>query len=86
MAALLIPLNFVVFAAMRERGLVIAGIAPRFGLLFLESVVVAILCRPENSAWCARRHAANDVPVWAMAGLAAAVDIHPALYADPKTD
>jgi hypothetical protein len=34
---------------MRERGLIIAGIAPRFGLLFLESVVFAVLCRPENS-------------------------------------
>ncbi len=75
MAALLIPLNFVVFAAMRERGLVIAGIAPRFGLLFLESVVVAILCRPENSAMVARRHAANEVPVWVMAGLAAATGV-----------
>jgi diguanylate cyclase (GGDEF)-like protein len=49
LAALLIPLNFIVFAQMRERGLTIAGIAPRFGLLFLESVVFAVLCRPENS-------------------------------------
>jgi diguanylate cyclase (GGDEF)-like protein len=75
MAALLIPLNFVLFASMRERGLVIAGIAPRFGLLFLESVVVAILCRPENSAMVARREAANEVPVWVMAGLAAATGV-----------
>ena len=30
LAALLIALNFIVFAAMRERGFVIAGIAPRF--------------------------------------------------------
>ena len=49
LAALLIPLNFIAFAAMRERGLVVAGIAPRFGLLFLESVVFAVACRPENS-------------------------------------
>ena len=42
LAALLIPLNFIVFASMRERGLIIAGIAPRFGLLFLESVVFAV--------------------------------------------
>src|ERR1700730_11274773 len=49
LAALLIPLNFIAFAQMRERGLTIAGIAPRFGLLFLESVVFAVLCRPENS-------------------------------------
>jgi diguanylate cyclase (GGDEF)-like protein len=50
LAALLIPLNLVAFAQMRERGLTIAGIAPRFGLLFLESVVFAVLCRPENSS------------------------------------
>jgi diguanylate cyclase (GGDEF)-like protein len=49
LAAFLIPLNFVAFAQMRERGLIIAGIAPRFGLLFLESVVFAVWCRPENS-------------------------------------
>ena len=42
LAALLIPVNFIVFARMRERGLVIAGIAPRFGLLFLESVMFAV--------------------------------------------
>src|ERR1700730_18215086 len=49
LAALLIPLNFIAFAQMRERGLSVAGIAPRFGLLFLEAVVFAVLCRPENS-------------------------------------
>jgi len=49
LAAFLIPLNFVAFAHMRERGLIFAGIAPRFGLLFLESVVFAVWCRPENS-------------------------------------
>src|SRR6202790_5732976 len=49
LAALLIPLNFIAVAQMRERALTTAGIAPRFGLLFLESVVFAVLCRPENS-------------------------------------
>jgi diguanylate cyclase (GGDEF)-like protein len=73
LAALLIPLNFIMFAAMRERGLIIAGIAPRFGLIFLESVVVAVLCRPENSAVTSRHPNTADVPVWVMAGLAAAV-------------
>ncbi|MFZ1918795.1 MAG: GGDEF domain-containing protein [Terriglobales bacterium] len=72
LAALLIPLNFIVFAAMRERGLVIAGIAPRFGLLFFESVVVAVLCRPENSAITARGPNRADIPIWALAGLVAA--------------
>ncbi len=49
LAALLIPLNFIAFATMRERRLTVAGIAPRFGLLFLESVFFAVMCRPENS-------------------------------------
>lgn len=49
LCGVLIPLNYAVFAAMRERGLSIAGVAPRFGVLFLESVVVAVACRPENS-------------------------------------
>jgi diguanylate cyclase (GGDEF)-like protein len=75
LAALLIPLNFIIFAAWRERGFVIAGIAPRFGLLFIESVVVAVLCRPENSAIAARGPNRADIPVWALAGLAAAVAV-----------
>ena len=76
LAALLIALNFIVFAAMRERGFVIAGIAPRFGLLFIESVVVAALCRPENSVVVPRHPPSlSSVPVWAMAGLVAAVGL-----------
>jgi diguanylate cyclase (GGDEF)-like protein len=46
----LVPLNSVAFAYMRERGLTIPGVTPRFGLLFLESVFTAVLCRPESSA------------------------------------
>ena len=73
--ALLVPLNFIVFAATRERGLVIAGIAPRFGLLFLESVAVAVLCRPENSPAPVHSHNAASVPlwIWTLTALAAAV-------------
>ena len=74
LAALLVPTNFIVFATMRERGFVIAGIAPRFALLFLESVVVAVFCRPENSVANAHRPGVGEIPVWALAGfLAAAV-------------
>lgn len=71
LAALLIPLNFIVFAAMRERGLTIAGIAPRFGLLFLESVVFAVLCRPENSPANSHPRAA-PIPLWILLSFAAA--------------
>ena len=75
LAALLIPLNFIVFAAMRERGLVIAGIAPRFGLLFLESVIFAVLCRPENSP--ARPLHAGDpaIPLWILLSFVAATAV-----------
>ena len=73
LSALLIPINFMVFAVMRERGLVIAGIAPRAGILFLESVVVAVLCRPENSAAGSSRPNLGEIPVWALVGFVAAV-------------
>jgi diguanylate cyclase (GGDEF)-like protein len=66
LAALLVPLNFIVFAAMRERGLIIAGIAPRFGLLFLESVVFAVLCRPENSPANPHHSGAAAIPLWIL--------------------
>ena len=66
LAALLIPLNFIVFAAMRERGLIIAGIAPRFGLLFLESVVFAVLCRPENSPDNPHHPGVATIPLWIL--------------------
>ncbi len=75
LAALLIPLNFIVFASMRERGLVIAGVAPRFGLLFLESVIFAVLCRPENSP--ARPLHAGDpaIPLWILLSFVAATAV-----------
>ena len=44
--AFLLPLNFILLSLMRERGLGIPAITPRLVLLFLESVFVAILCRP----------------------------------------
>jgi diguanylate cyclase (GGDEF)-like protein len=74
LAALLIPLNFIVFAQMRERGLIIAGVAPRFGLLFLESVVFAVMCRPENSP--ANPHpGASAIPLWIFLSFVAAAAV-----------
>jgi diguanylate cyclase (GGDEF)-like protein len=75
LAALLIPLNFIVFAQMRERGLTIAGIAPRFGLLFLESVVFAVLCRPENSFVNPLHPSAFPIPLWILLSFAAAIAV-----------
>ncbi len=48
--ALLLPVNFALFAFVRERGLAIPAIASRLGLLFVESVFVAVLCRPDEVA------------------------------------
>src|SRR5208282_3931000 len=73
LAALLVPLNFIVFASMRERGLIIAGVAPRFGLLFLESVVFAVLCRPENSPANPPHPAAAAIPLWIVLSFVAAI-------------
>jgi diguanylate cyclase (GGDEF)-like protein len=41
----LLPLNFIVLSLMRERGLGLDLIASRLGLLFLQSVFVAVICR-----------------------------------------
>ncbi|MGA3195989.1 MAG: GGDEF domain-containing protein [Terriglobales bacterium] len=64
LVAFLVPLNFIVFASIRERGLAIEGIAPRLGLLFLESVVVAVLCRPENAAVSKVQSSIGEIPNW----------------------
>jgi len=75
LAALLIPLNFAVFASVRERGLIIAGTAPRFGLLFLESVIFAVLCRPENSLSSSNRNAGHAIPPWILLSFLIAVAV-----------
>jgi diguanylate cyclase (GGDEF)-like protein len=74
LSAILIPLNFIVFALARERGVVIAAVAPRFGLLFLESVVVAVLCRPENSEVIPHK-AGDHLPLWMLLGFVAAIGV-----------
>jgi len=47
--SLLLPLNFIIFSELRERGFTIPALAPRLALLLAESVLVTILCRPEQS-------------------------------------
>lgn len=63
LVAVFVPLNFIVFASMRERGLNIAGVAPRFGLLVLESAVLAALCRPTNNPAYSPHWSAFVVPL-----------------------
>jgi diguanylate cyclase (GGDEF)-like protein len=47
---LLLPLNFVLFSLQQERGFTFSSVAPLGLLLFVESVIVAVLCRPEPLA------------------------------------
>jgi diguanylate cyclase (GGDEF)-like protein len=72
LAAVLVPLNFMLFAQMRERGLIMAGIIPRFGVLFFESVAFAVLCRPENSP-AVTHEGADAIPSWILLSFAAAI-------------
>jgi diguanylate cyclase (GGDEF)-like protein len=44
----LLPVNFALFTFIRERGLAISAIASRLGLIFVESVFVAVICRPDE--------------------------------------
>jgi len=75
LAALLIPLNSIALTFLRERGLTMAGIAPRFALLFLQSVVVAVLCRPENASAAAAPGHRTGLPWWTVIAFAAAMAV-----------
>ena len=46
----LVPLNLLLLALTRERGFSFQAAVPRLVILFLESVFVAVLCRPQPSA------------------------------------
>ncbi|MGO9124755.1 MAG: diguanylate cyclase [Terriglobales bacterium] len=48
--ALLLPVNLVLFSLARERGWAVPSITSRLGLLFFESVFVALICRPGETA------------------------------------
>lgn len=45
----LVPLNFIALSAMQERGLKVAGIAPRLGMLLAQAVAMTLACRPGAS-------------------------------------
>lgn len=47
--AVLVPLNFIVLSFLRERGFTVPDVALRLLLLFLESVFVALSCRPDHA-------------------------------------
>jgi GGDEF domain-containing protein len=47
---LLLPLNFVLLSLQQEKGFTFSSIAPASLALFVQCVVVAVLCRPEPAA------------------------------------
>jgi GGDEF domain-containing protein len=58
----LLPLNFIVLSLRQEKGFVVSNLAPVGLLLFVESVIVAVLCRdePVTTAQRAVHHAAGS--------------------------
>jgi diguanylate cyclase (GGDEF)-like protein len=52
----LLPLNFVLLSFMQERGFTLSSVGPASLLLFVESVIVAVLCRPDPLAAAVRSH------------------------------
>jgi diguanylate cyclase (GGDEF)-like protein len=48
--AVLLPLNFVALAWAREHRLNTSVIVPRLGILFLQAVFVAVICRPDETS------------------------------------
>ena len=76
-SAVLVPLDFVLIALMQERGFTISATAPVGMLLFVESVIVAVLCRVAEGSSLppARAHriaTAVTLPSYALAAFAAA--------------
>jgi GGDEF domain-containing protein len=59
----LLPLNFVLLSFEREKGFVFASLGPVALLLFVESVVVAVACRPSPLAASHSAHPAAPAPL-----------------------
>ncbi len=62
---LLLPLNFVLLSFQQEKGFTPSSLAPPSLLLFVQSVIVAVLCRPEPSTAAQRalHHALAPAPL-----------------------
>src|SRR5271169_5306185 len=62
---LLLPLNFVLLSFQQEKGFTFSSVAPPALLLFVQSVIVAVLCRPEPSTAAQRalHHALAPAPL-----------------------
>jgi diguanylate cyclase (GGDEF)-like protein len=74
LVGLLLPLNFVLLSLRQEKGFAFPSVAPTALLLFVESVIVAVLCRPDAVAHAAHHAvAAGPLPFATMLAFAAAV-------------
>jgi GGDEF domain-containing protein len=62
---LLLPLNFVLLSLHQERGFSFSSIAPLSLMLFVQCVIVGVLCRPDPSAAAQRvlHHAVAPTPL-----------------------
>jgi GGDEF domain-containing protein len=58
----LVPLNFLLLSFRREKGFVVSSFAPSALVLLVESVIVAVLCRPETIAPARAHHHAAELP------------------------
>ena len=56
LVALLLPVNFVLFSLLPERGFTAPDLGTRLFLLFVQSVIVAATCRPDRSSDIAWLH------------------------------
>jgi GGDEF domain-containing protein len=62
--AALLPLNFLGFAFMRERGFTAPSTAARLSLIFVQSIFVALVCRPDHAVGPSLLTAAFMNPHW----------------------
>ena len=60
----LLPVNFALLAIARERGFALPMVAPRLLVLFVESVFVAVICRPHPAAGSSLFHGALLSRTW----------------------
>ncbi|MGA8214221.1 MAG: GGDEF domain-containing protein [Candidatus Sulfotelmatobacter sp.] len=61
---LLLPLNFVLLSLHKERGFSFSSVAPPSLLLFVQSVIVGVLCRPQPLAAArALHHVSSPAPL-----------------------
>jgi GGDEF domain-containing protein len=86
---LLLPLNFVAISLQKEKGFIFSTLAPPALVLFVESVTVAVLCRPGATVAARGAHHAALLPPlpfaaqWAFAAAAVILLIRYFLFRKP---